>query len=202
MIIIIIYRIIDLSEYQTCEKKPPVVWIAELSLYESDKKILLDSVGWLHDTLINASQKLLKQQFPSICSLQNVDLGQIMAFKILSKNGGFLQILHSLSNHWLTVSGTGSKSPIKVYDSLNSFIPNMIKCQIACLLCSENSPIEINIMDVKSQVQLITEFIFILICYNQLYRLELTIVEFSPSLMQLKLHMAWIQHAVFLSKEE
>ena len=45
-------------------------WIEELSLFEEDKDILLSGKE-LNDSLINASQCLLKSKFPHICGFQN-----------------------------------------------------------------------------------------------------------------------------------
>lgn len=116
----------------------------------SDRQILLNPVGWLSDGIINAAQCLLKKQFPDIHSLQKVSLGHVMNFCI--QRGNFVQILHS-NNHWLTVSSIGLEHPkVKVFDSLYSSIPEMVKAQIACLLCTKESNIEVSIMDVQIQV--------------------------------------------------
>lgn len=95
---------------------------------------------------------LLRKQFPDINSLQSVSLGQVMNFKM--QNGAFLQILHSSDNHWLTIVGTGGQYPsVRVYDSLYSSTLSMVKAQIACLLCTKENKFQVDIMDVKAQVQ-------------------------------------------------
>ena len=130
--------------------KSPEMWLSGLNLLVADKKTLLDPVGWLNDSLINASQKLLKLQFPHINGLQSVALGHVMGFTI--ESGEFLQILHSVGNHWLAIYGTGHD--VKVYDSMYNFIPDQIKAQIACLMCTKESKIPVSIMDVTRQVKL------------------------------------------------
>ena len=105
----------------------------------------------MSDSIINAEQKLLKRQFPSLNGLQDVTLGNVMSYRIQTKE--FLQILHS-SNHWLMISTVGVQHPsFQVYDiSLYDSIPVMVKAQIASLLCTSSKKIDITIMDVQRQV--------------------------------------------------
>ena len=123
-------------------------WIAELGLLESDRNVLLDPVGCINDSLINASQKLLKSQFASLNGLQDTVLGYVMSFEIQS--GEFLQILHTVGNHWLLVSSINMQHPnVKVFDSLYDSVPEMAKAQIASLLCTQEDKIEVTLMDVQ-----------------------------------------------------
>ena len=96
---------IDLTVGDT-SKKPKKIskWTPDLDLTMFDKQSLLDPVGWMTDTIINAAQILIKQQFPHIQSLQDVALGQTMSFHV--QMGEFLQIIYS-SNHWFTISSIG-----------------------------------------------------------------------------------------------
>lgn len=78
-----------------------------------------------------------------------------MGFQI--QDGPFVQILHSpLAKHWITVQSTGFGTGfhVKVYDSLypSISIPLMLRAQIACLLCTPESDIEISMMNVTRQV--------------------------------------------------
>ncbi len=52
-------------------------WIAGLHLKRHDREILLNPTGWLNDAIIDGSQKLLSQQFPTIPGFQSVALGLI-----------------------------------------------------------------------------------------------------------------------------
>ena len=72
---------IHVSDYeQKCEKKEsPKLWIADLNLFELDRNDILDPVGWMSDSIINAAQKLLKRQFPSLNGLHDVTLGYVMS---------------------------------------------------------------------------------------------------------------------------
>ena len=122
----------------------------DLKLFDSDKQVLLDPVGWLTDSLIDAAQTLLKRQFPGSYGLQRVSLGQIMAFTI--QHGPFVQVLHSpLGNHWIAIERT-EHNEVKVYDSLYPSITSMLKAQIACLLCTQQGEIPLSQMDVTRQV--------------------------------------------------
>ncbi len=59
---------IDLTAHDitTTKSKKSLNWIPNLHLTMSDKNTILHPVGWLTDTIIDAAQKLLKQQFPHI----------------------------------------------------------------------------------------------------------------------------------------
>ena len=57
-----------------------------------DKKDLL-SGGWLSDTVIVAAQNLIKAKYPSVRGLQDVTLGQSLAFNVIHEE--FVQILHT-----------------------------------------------------------------------------------------------------------
>ena len=126
-------------------------WLSDVNLLEYDKNILLDPVGWINDSIINAAQKLLRRQFPSLNGLQDVALGYVMSFEV--QMGEFVQILHSLNNHWLAISNIGLQHhSIKVFDSLYTNIPMMVKAQIASILCTQEAKVEVDIMDVQTQV--------------------------------------------------
>lgn len=112
---------------------------------------MLSPTAWITDSIVNAAQQLLREQFPQLPGLQDVSLGLTMAFDIMP--GEFLQILHTSQDHWVTISTIGVEYPkVKVYDSLFDFLPNFAKAQIASLLCSEQEVIEAHMMDVKLQV--------------------------------------------------
>ena len=81
------------------------MWLPSLNLSQTDKDILLSPTAWITDSIVNAAQQLLREQFPQLPGLQDVSLGLTMAFDIMP--GEFLQILHTSQGHWLTVSTTG-----------------------------------------------------------------------------------------------
>ncbi len=127
------------------------MWLANFRLTQLDKHALLSPVGWITDTLIDASQQLLKQQFSMLSGLECVDLGLVMSFNV--QPGEFLQILNTSHHHWLTISTIGVQHPeVCVFDSLYSCIPRMVQAQIATIMCTQNNSIEVKMMDVQQQV--------------------------------------------------
>ena len=77
----------------------------------------------------------------------------MLAMSFAVQMGEFVQILHSLNNHWLTISSIGLQHhSIKVFDSLYNDIPMMVKAQIASILCTQEAKIEVNVMNVQTQV--------------------------------------------------
>lgn len=143
---------------------PPKPWIANLKLDDSDRGALLSPVGWLTDSLVNAAQHLLKKQFSAIQSLQDVVVAYTMNFEI--QRGEFLQILHSIDNHWVTVCSSETfqgQQCVKVYDSSYVTLPTMTKAQIAGLLCTEQSHIKVYNMDVQLQASCMH------VCLGKLY---------------------------------
>ena len=90
------------------------IWLLSLDLSHNDKEILLSPTAWTIDTMVNAAQLLLRQQFPKF---PGVSLSQTMALNVCASE--FVQILHTSQDHWLTVSTIGVKHPtVKIYDSL------------------------------------------------------------------------------------
>ena len=133
------------------QAKSPAMWLPSLNLSDKDKEILLSPTAWITDSIVNAAQQLLREQFPQLPGLQDISLGQTMAFNIIP--GEFVQILHSSQDHWLTISTIGVKHPtVKIYDSLFHCLSQVANAQIARLLCSKQSVTEAHMMDVKLQV--------------------------------------------------
>ena len=76
-------------------KVKPDWWLESLHLASSDKKRLLTGME-LTDSLMNAVQKMLQDQFPNCQSLQDVTLGQLLMFAPVSQGDGpAVQILHT-----------------------------------------------------------------------------------------------------------
>lgn len=144
-----------------CKTRQSKIWLTDLQLKQSDRDILLSVTGWLTDTIIDAAQILLAQQFPNISGLQSVALGLTMAFNI--QTGEFVQILNTSRSHWLTVTTIGVKhqATIKVYDSMYDCLPRMAQAQVASILCTQQSIIKVEMMDVKKQVRIIESVIHV-----------------------------------------
>ena len=163
MCIYFIYRDYIVCEDQAISATSEKVWIECLGLFETDREIVLSPTGWLNDRIINAAQTLLKNQFPELSGFQDVALGQVMNFTI--EFGEFIQIVHSL-NHWVTISTLMQDLNISLYDSLYSGgIPRLLQAQIACLMSTEHDDINVNVVDVQSQVIANIKINCIHVCY-------------------------------------
>ena len=89
--------LIDLETVKT----PPDSPRSSQWLSSREKKTLLNG-RWLSDTLINAGQELIHQQFPHISELQDVALGHTLAFSVMYNE--FVQVLHNGEGHWVTLN--------------------------------------------------------------------------------------------------
>lgn len=143
--------VVDVDQYRPSKKCQGVeIWIQELSLSERDREILLNPAGLLTDTIINAAQMLLKQEFPSLSGLQSVACGLVMNFNI--EPDEFVQILHNGQGHWLTISTIGTSHPVvHVYDSMYPSASTLVKAQIATILHTVYPTITLQFMDVQMQ---------------------------------------------------
>ena len=127
-------------------------WLKQFSLLQDHKHILL-SGKWLDDKLIDASQKTLAKQFEHKfvgSGFQEAAVGLCGNYKI--ETGEFVQILHSGSNNWLTISTVGTKHPeVIMYDSLYSTVTEYVKLQISSLLCSKEESIILKFVNLVKQ---------------------------------------------------
>ena len=113
------------------------------------RKILESSSKWLTDNIINATQELLRRNYP-VPGLQSTLLSHTLAFDVMREE--FVQVLHSGGSHRLTVSTIGCPpSTVKVYDSLYSELPTQTKEQICALQASQEPVIELIYVTVQSQ---------------------------------------------------
>ena len=125
------------------------VWLPDLQLTFRDRDVLQNDATWLGDVLVNASQKLLKQQHPHVGGFQNTLLGQNFSFA--PENTEFVQVLHG-ANHWLCLSTAGCKEgEVNVLDSLFNTVPPKVKRQIAVLMRSPSRKLKMNFLSVAQQ---------------------------------------------------
>ena len=106
-------------------KHRPKTWIADLHLTVSDENVLLTSNGWLSDKHINASQFIMKSQFPSLEGF--VDTLLVSCGKVrnpIEKSG--IQIHNLNIKHW--VMSAFMNGTLTVYDSLYlNFSASLVK---------------------------------------------------------------------------
>ena len=77
------------------------MWLPRLNLQIKDKVDLETDSSWLNDRHMNAAQKLLHEQFPTVSGLADTVLSQ-GKWKYDPTNA--VQILHMRENHWVCVS--------------------------------------------------------------------------------------------------
>ena len=127
-------------------------WIDDLLLLQEDQQIILSQTAWINDRIIDACQRLLKQDIDGkdIGGFQSVCLGQIMYFSVEDKQ--FIQILNTGHSHWVTICTVGTNHPmVNVYDSKYVAASTHLSAQIACLLMTQHAEITINFVDVVKQ---------------------------------------------------
>ena len=139
------------EEEQDSEDSQEWIKIGTIKLSNADKDILLHPTAWLNDNIIHAAQLLLKKQAPVVGGLQEPGKGQVCAFDI--ERGEFIQIIHDGHGHWLMISTIGVKNDgeVHVYDSMYPSVGSYTKKQIASILCTEQSKIDVHMMDVQIQ---------------------------------------------------
>eukprot|EP00112_Aurelia_sp_Birch-Aquarium-sp1_P003936 Seg1446.6 transcript_id=Seg1446.6/GoldUCD/mRNA.D3Y31 product="hypothetical protein" protein_id=Seg1446.6/GoldUCD/D3Y31 len=126
--------------------------IGKVRLLQTDKAILMSADKWLSGNIINATQHLLKSQFPSLSGFQ--DTMTIKSKRVKPVEGEFIQILHKSESHWVTVSNiaTADTEVVSIYDSLNDLhLPEELKHIIAKLLISKKPCIVTRNEDVQLQ---------------------------------------------------
>ena len=147
--------VIDLQDCSIEYGKDINLWvkIGSISLYHSDRCVILTPGRWLWGTHLTAVQLLLKQQFPDINGL--IDTFKIThAQKGITLSSGSVQILHVNDNHWITIStlmSTGNDNDVIVYDSLNSPVSHGTKMQLANLIKTSKKSLKIKIANVNIQ---------------------------------------------------
>ena len=146
-------KVIDVDTYEFAvspAKKRAWIVNGSFTLTHRERDILMSPQEWLPDTIINASQLLLKEE-SGLHGFQETTLGMTLAYYILQ--GGFIQILHDGFGHWLTINtieATKSPTEVFVYDSMYTFNSTNVKRQIAAIMAGPEK-ITLNMMDVLKQ---------------------------------------------------
>ena len=116
---------------------PDWLQIGSITLKDEEKSILYLPNAWLNDRIIDATQEMLKRQFPHIWSLDTCLKASNLSFK--KARGNFIQVLNrdpqKGGSHWLTLSTMKMKSlnEIKIFDSAftsMSFPTQEVVCQL------------------------------------------------------------------------
>lgn len=121
------------------------VRIFNITLKVSDKDQLLMGEE-LTDVHVNAAQKLILHQFPSYQGLKNTLVRDSLGFW----TNNYIQIVHSRSCHWITVSSIGCQpGEVDIYDSLYRDIDDATRRKIEKVF---GSSITFHLPDVQKQV--------------------------------------------------
>ncbi len=74
--------------------------------------------------------------------------------------GEFLLIINDGHHHWVTISTIGVLRPatIRVYDSRNDSFPSIAQAQVASIMCTWQSLISVEMMDVEKQVRQVASY--------------------------------------------
>ena len=143
---------IDLTIQALAKNKVTEYWLKDLLLYPFEKNSLSQG-NWLTDSVINAAQTLLKQQFPHVGGLLEAVLADTLGFEI--QRGEFVQILKVRRSYWITISNIGCQDGVvNVYDSMpNCDIPRRTKEQIAVILLWKKITFDSDLKQFKSNVE-------------------------------------------------
>ena len=144
---------IDLTNIKDTRDSDGTLWknICGFHLHNKHLLMLKSSLEWLDDEIINASQQLLRKQYPSIGGFQSPLLAQTLAMKP-QPSCEFVQILNASGNHWFTVSTIGcAANSINVYDSMNLQLSTSNEKLIADLMQSNEKELVINYVEVQYQ---------------------------------------------------
>ena len=105
---------------------------------------------WLNDSVVNAGQKLLLQNFPHVQGLQPPTLQQVSGFQV--HKGEFVQIVFINNDHWCVVSNIGcDRGEVNVYDTFHTEVQASVVPIVASLIFSLLPTLKINMVDVGRQ---------------------------------------------------
>lgn len=97
------------------------MWLEDLGLRESHSKILLNPDNCLGDEIINATQCVLRSQFPNVAGLEDTVLVAAGQITLAGCNSSLaVQVVHDgPKEHWITVTTAGcSQGQLAVFCSL------------------------------------------------------------------------------------
>ena len=143
--------VLQLSSEDDDAFKSDNVWLktSTVMLTMEDKRVLT-SGEWLNDQHIQAALTLMKedQDLLPVDGLQDPLLGENLSFQVCGSE--MVQILHSGSSHWITISTVGANHPqVFVYDSLYTSLPFKTKEKICSLICCNEDEITLKYANVQ-----------------------------------------------------
>ena len=120
----------ELVDGETIENDTDWVHIGKILLKAKDKEILVDGLE-LNDLHVNASQTLLKNQYPLVNGFTSTL--KVASLKRWTPN--YIQILHcATKHHWVTLTTFGCKDgETRIYDSLFTKVDDTTRSTIVIL---------------------------------------------------------------------
>ena len=118
-------------------------WLKDLALTNQDKEALVNG-KWLSDKHINAANKLLQSQYPTVNGLQDTIVAASSKYHSGAKN--FVQIMNISQNHWICASNILTPpGVVEVYDSmpLYSAHSSALMRQVATILQTPQAEFEL-----------------------------------------------------------
>ena len=109
--------------------------------------------GWLDDSVIDAAQTILKNQFPNIDGFQSCVLAETPCFRPVADN--FAQIVNTHPKtgglHWITITTVNAdicSANVNLYDSGLSYrVSSSVEMSIANILHSPSPTIKVHYMN-------------------------------------------------------
>ncbi|XP_071476988.1 uncharacterized protein [Diadema antillarum] len=157
-------------------KKLPKTTVAELSA---------DSRKPLSDVTVLLAQNLIQEKFPSVHGFEDPALGRHLLFS--AAQGEFGQLMQDGNHHWVFVSSIGcTTGVVKYYDGLGArTIPDLIRKQIARVVCSQETEIIVDVQSVQSCPNVFDSGLFaIAYAVSTLHQEDLGQVSYNVTLMR------------------
>ena len=128
-------------------------WVKDLSLTDQDRETLVNG-EWLSDKHVNAANKLLQLQYPTINGLQDpVVLADACKYRSGARN--FVQIINISQSHWICASNVLTPpGVVEVYNSMPSYSAHSsaLSRQVARVLQTPQADFELRHVAVQRQV--------------------------------------------------
>jgi len=139
------------NDHSDTNQRP--VWISDLCLYESDLHEIRTPTTWLNDRVINASQQLLKADFPQTNGLlDTVTLG-CSGIKLDIASSCVQIVYDAAREHWFTITSVGcDANTVDVYDCVNGTPSNDCVKVITKAFCVDGSQLNIRVLNMVKQL--------------------------------------------------
>ena len=140
-----LFTVVDLTNCSDLSEPDSPKWLPDLGLTPIEQQIIRQS-QCLTDSVINAVQILLREQFTDVGGLQSTLIASTVKGDILPGNS--IQILHR-TNHWLCIHVHKKKSTVTVYDSMFNSLPLTMVDAVLKLIHSNEATVHFNTVEIQ-----------------------------------------------------